>query len=400
MEKIQIKNKVIVFGSSHHNTLGLVRSLGEAGISTYLVLVTKDKDSFVAKSKYLADVFFVNNSKEGLDVIVSKFKDAINKSIIFCSNDDVARTIDANYDCLKDFFFVQNAKASNAILPYFDKFYLTDKAKEWGFDVPYSVILSKDSVLSDQIPFPCITKPLESIKGKKADIIVCYNREKLESVLEKLLFSVDKVLVQEYIEKDYEISILGLSLESQILLPGIIKKIREYPYKKGSSSFACLTKIPIDLNLEPLYRAIKEVGYTGLFSVEFVKRGDKYYFLEINFRNDGNGYVITSAGMNQPYIYCLDVLGLWDGISYNDVKEPYYFMSERTDLYHVAEKRLSFFDWYRDYKKVNCFLRYNKKDLAPTSGSIFSVRLILSVIKRYFYAIIKKDYKSMSNTLL
>ena len=86
-------------------------------------------------------------------------------------------------------------------------------------------------------------------------------------------------------------------------------------------------------------------------------------------------------------------MGLWNGISYNDVKEPYYFMSERTDLYHVAENRLSFLDWYRDYKKVNSFLRYNKKDLAPTSGSIFSVRLILSVIKRYFYAIIKKDYK-------
>ena len=395
MEKIQIKNKVIVFGSSHHNTLGLVRSLGEAGISPYLVLVTKYKDSFVAKSKYLADVIFVNNSKEGLDVIVSKFKDAINKSIIFCSNDDVARIIDANYDCLKDCFFVQNAKASNVILPYFDKFYLTDKAKEWGFDVPYSVILSKDSVLSDQIPFPCITKPIESIKGKKADIIVCYNRKELESVLEKLFVSVNNVLVQEYIEKDYEISILGLSLESQILLPGIIKKIREYPYKKGSSSFACLMPFPSDLNLEPLYKAIKKVGYTGLFSVEFVKRGNKYYFLEINFRNDGNGYVITSAGMNQPYIYCLDVLGLWDGLCYNNVNLPHFFMSENTDLYHIVEKRLSFYEWYKDYKKVNCYLRYNKSDLVPTNGHVFSIMFILSFIKKYFYAVIRKNNKYM-----
>ena len=291
MVDIKIKNKVIVFGSSHHNTLGLIRSLGEVGITPYLVLVTKDNDSFVAKSKYLAEVFVVRDSKEGLDVIISNFKNEIDKPIIFCSNDDVARIIDINYDYLKDLFFVQNAKTSNSILPYFDKAYLGNMAKKWGFDVPYSIVLNRDSVGLEQIPFPCITKPLESIKGKKSDIIVCENKTKLERGLEKLFLYADKVLVQEYIEKDYEVSILGLSLQSQILLPGIIKKIREYPYKKGSSSFACLTKIPIDLNLESLYRAIKEVGYTGLFSVEFVKRGDKYYFLEINFRNDGNGYV-------------------------------------------------------------------------------------------------------------
>ncbi len=385
MVDIKIKNKVIIFGSNHHNTLGLIRSLGEVGIAPYLVLVTKDNDSFVAKSKYLTEVFVVRDSKEGLDVIISNFKNEIGKPIIFCSNDDVARIIDINYDYLKDLFFVQNAKTSNSILPYFNKAYLGNMAKKWGFDVPYSIVLNRDSVGLEQIPFPCITKPLESIKGKKSDIIVCENKTKLEKVLEKLFLYADKVLVQEYIEKDYEVSILGLSLQSQILLPGIIKKIREYPYKKGSSSFACLTKIPIDLNLEPLYRAIKEVGYTGLFSVEFVKRGDKYYFLEINFRNDGNGYVITSAGMNQPYIYCLDVLGLWDGISYNDVKEPYYFMSERSDLLHIAERRLSFCGWYNDYKKTDCFLRYNRYDLAPTKGVIFPIKLIINFIKKYIF---------------
>ena len=49
---------------------------------------------------------------------------------------------------------------------------------------------------------------------------------------------------------------------------------------------------------------IREVGYTGLFSMEFLR--DKYgndYFMEINFRNDGNAISVTEAGVNLPYIW-------------------------------------------------------------------------------------------------
>ena len=31
-------NKVIVIGGFHHNTYGLIRSLGEAGIKSYVIL--------------------------------------------------------------------------------------------------------------------------------------------------------------------------------------------------------------------------------------------------------------------------------------------------------------------------------------------------------------------------
>ena len=34
--------KIIVFGENHHNTLGLIRSLGEIGLFSYLVLVNSN----------------------------------------------------------------------------------------------------------------------------------------------------------------------------------------------------------------------------------------------------------------------------------------------------------------------------------------------------------------------
>ena len=49
--------KIIVFGENHHNTLGLIRSLGEIGLFSYLVLVNSNGlYPFVAKSRYIKKV--------------------------------------------------------------------------------------------------------------------------------------------------------------------------------------------------------------------------------------------------------------------------------------------------------------------------------------------------------
>ena len=60
---------VIIFGCSHHNTLGVIRSLGEKGIPTILILVEDKGYSFVGKSKYLKEVLFVHDENEGIRII-------------------------------------------------------------------------------------------------------------------------------------------------------------------------------------------------------------------------------------------------------------------------------------------------------------------------------------------
>ena len=53
----------IVLGSNHHNTLGLVRSLGEAGHKVYLILI-QSKCNYVNKSKYVSRCFLIDNLEE------------------------------------------------------------------------------------------------------------------------------------------------------------------------------------------------------------------------------------------------------------------------------------------------------------------------------------------------
>ena len=50
-----MNNKVLVIGADHHNTLGIVESLGQKGVKSYVLIVADIKTSFVLKSKYVID---------------------------------------------------------------------------------------------------------------------------------------------------------------------------------------------------------------------------------------------------------------------------------------------------------------------------------------------------------
>ena len=61
-----LKAQPIVIGFSHYNTLGLLRSPGEAGYRPTLVLIRErdsDLSSFVAKSKYIGTCYFTSEDK-------------------------------------------------------------------------------------------------------------------------------------------------------------------------------------------------------------------------------------------------------------------------------------------------------------------------------------------------
>jgi phosphoribosylaminoimidazole carboxylase (NCAIR synthetase) len=79
------------------------------------------------------------------------------------------------------------------------------------------------------------------------------------------------VLLQQYIKRDYEISILGCGLSSGIcLIPAIENKLTLYPKHVGLECLANMQSLedgPIKKSIENLVSA---AGYVGLFSVEMM----------------------------------------------------------------------------------------------------------------------------------
>ena len=43
-----MKNKVLVIGADHHNTLGIVESLGQKGLNSYVLIVGENINSSIS----------------------------------------------------------------------------------------------------------------------------------------------------------------------------------------------------------------------------------------------------------------------------------------------------------------------------------------------------------------
>lgn len=378
-------NRVIILGDDHHNTLGVIRSFGEKGIRTDVV-INYTKHSFVRYSRYIRSFHTIHSEEDVHSCIEQIIYSDTGLVILFCCSDWFISVIDKAYDRYKGrcVCFSAGNQCGGEINRLMSKNLQQAIALEAGLNIPKTWILSRNSSIPDDIVFPCIVKTDLSVEGTKADIVVCETKEALIKNISKNV----NYIVQEYIEKEYELNVLGCAVDhgDNSIIPGVIHKIREYPVGKGSSSFSVLkdyTEYP-HLNVDGIRKMMKLMKYDGLFSVEFVCKDHKCYFLEVNFRNDGNGYIPTSAGVNLPYIWACSVLKLSYDIP--SVSLPHYFMADVRDIFHVKNGTLPFRIWFNDWKRTNCFLLYNKNDKKPFWG--YCKTLFLSAI----YKLIGKKY--------
>ena len=379
-------NKIIIFGSDHHNTLGIIRSLGEKGIKPYAIIFSNSNNSFVLKSKYIKRGWLRKSPIECLDCFTF-FKGDKSKAIIICSCDSAVAILDKYYYNFKDNFYLPLCKEHGRVVELMNKDKITELAVQYNISVPKSWKIINKKIQQD-IDFPCITKSLTSLHGDKSDIVICNSRKELENVIISEKHCKD-FLVQQYIKKDKEISILGAVLfdRKTVVFSGCIDKLREGGI--GSSSFAVMIDNGfIGEEKEKLERLLLFTGYTGLFSAEYLYKEGKFYFLEVNFRNDGNGYVPTCAGLNLPYIWCEScVNGKFLNIKEDILKYPCYFMVEISDFINAINGKITLKRWWIDRCKTDCFLLYNKEDKSPF------YRELRSMITYQFSKLKKKLHK-------
>lgn len=366
MGKLEIKNKVIVFGGSHHNTLGVVRSLGEKGIKPYVFISNKTlTESLVLKSKYVEKGWIYKSDDECLKNIVRNFSDKEKKTIIISTSDTVTSCIDLNFDKLSSDFIIPNGGKQGNLTSLMNKETMNDLAKRVGFHVAKTWLIADDSIYGE-IQYPCITKPLKSIAGSKSDIKICKTPEELKSFVSGRNCK-DRIQVQRFIEREFEYQLIGCSLNGgdEVVIPGFTKIIRA----ASDTNTGLLRYLPVselEFDLDCCQKFVRACNYSGLFSLEFLReKGGKDYFLEINFRNDGNAYSVTAAGINLPYIWVIASLNLDYGYEINRKITPTLVMPELVDVSQMLAGNVSFIKWLKDIKDTDCFIYYNNKDRRP-----------------------------------
>lgn len=358
-------NKIIIFGNCLQNTVGLVRSMGETGHRVDLLIEPcRRSDCFIKHSRYVNKIHWLRRLEDAPDVLLREYAGEKEKPVIFCGSDPTISLLDRNYDRLHPHFLFFNAGKQGRINHFLDKMNTFELAKKCGLRIINTKIISDMHDIPCGIAYPCFIKGASSVKSTKADIHICNSEEELKQSLREGV----EYLAQEYIERDYELNLIGLAYNNgqNICAPCVVRKIRDTV--KRQSAFFRLDDVkehPL-IDLSKIGKFVKEIGYEGIFSVEFLYKKGELYFLEINLRNDACGYIYTAAGANYPllwYKYATGALTPADTAGLR-LRTPFYLMHEN-DMYNIVEGKVSVWQWMRDFHRSGAFFVMNRRDPLP-----------------------------------
>ena len=178
--------------------------------------------------------------------------------------------------------------------------------------------------------------------------------------------------VQSYLVKEKEIIYLGYSYNDEVCIPCVMEKKREFPNGFGGTGLGVFyPDVNKYFDISTLYHLIKSYKYDGLFSIEFIIHNDIPYFLEINFRNDGNGYFPGYGGVNLP----VNLLHRYEGKQNQKhlyITSSFIMMREYNDFKWVIDNKYPLKDWLADIRRTDVFQYWNKNDKKPFLAFISS----------------------------
>ncbi len=382
-----IKN-VVILGNDHTNSLGLIQSIGILGIQVY-AFVWGQKKGIVKSSKYLSHLYSASSPQKCIEKMVEVFKDYPDTIPVLCACDTAAITLEQNSNILKPKFKFEYS-GNYKITQLQEKNLQVKLAEEAGFKIPKSFKISKIEDLDNGIPFsgPYLYKALKSIEGSKADLTICQTENEIRQKVYSTLQKTPRVLIQQYIEHDYEISILGCNLrDGRCIIPAVENKLTIFPKNVGLECLAEIRPLIDSDIITPIKNMLATIGYVGLFSVEMMhsKSTDKFYFTEINLRNDGANSFIRKYGINLPAIHIKDLMGeLTEDDLVFEKTNPGYYIWEMHHIKSLMHGDISFIKWLKEIIKARGGLVLEKKDFKP-------------FIMQFLYPIISKITKSAKN---
>ncbi len=180
---------------------------------------------------------------------------------------------------------------------------------------PYKFAGTKDEfdAAVAKIGYPCVVKPIMSSSGKgqsvvksKADIDYAWNY-----ALEGARGNSDRVIVEGFVDFDYEITLLTISHVAGVSFCAPIGHRQEGgDYQESWQPQAMSEKALKDAQYIS-EKVVKALGGRGLFGVEFFIKGDTVYFSELSPRPHDTGMVtMISQDLSEFALHARAILGL------------------------------------------------------------------------------------------
>lgn len=376
MEGIAMSNVLdhlhIVLCQEHYNPLGIIRSLGEAGISPIAIIVKNSRKQYVGSSKYICRSMYADDITEAISILKKEYSNESNKPFVYITDDYFLEYIDNHYDEFKDLFIFPNAGGNGKISYYMNKDHLNQLARECGISVPNSVVLPKGE-LPKCLKYPIITKAISSTSGAwKEDSFICNTEAELIEAYS--IIKGETMLLQEYIDRAGEFNIDALSVNHGKSV--FLSMLTDFVYLVPGRYSTYLNVKNVDDNdlAQKIRKMIEKIGFEGVFDGEFmIGKDGTTYFLEINFRPNAFNHASTDAGMNCPYLWAKGMLeGEVSEQNYRQIPKGFRYMVENTDFKdRVISKRTNIFKWFWDFVRCESHAFFNIRDIKPFIRAFF-----------------------------
>jgi phosphoribosylglycinamide formyltransferase 2 len=182
------------------------------------------------------------------------------------------------------------------------------KASKYKFVKTYDELI----IASNEIGFPCVIKPIMSSSGYGQSVAKSLDDLKNSfSVAKKARGDSSELIVEEFIEFDYEITLLTVRNGRETIFCEPIGHLQ----KDGDYIFSWQ---PMKMNSQTLEKSKKiakkitdGLGGRGVFGVEFFIKGDEVYFSEVSPRPHDTGMVtMITQSQSEFALHVRAILGL------------------------------------------------------------------------------------------
>ena len=311
-----MKQRVIIIGNSFTSRLCVARSVAPLGYDISVIVITgyrKDgslirKKDYDCYSKYISTVLYCQNSEDSLiRLLLDDCVDKDHKAILFPTSDFAVSTIDNNHDVLAtNFLFPHINHEQGAIVKWMNKERQKALAQKIGLNVAKSTtieIKNGQYLIPDNVNYPCFTKTRSYIIGTKHTLKRCNNKQELLNFVNTLSKKYECTLLVEdfkFIETEY--AVIGFSNGIDVVIPGIIQILS---MAHGSHyGVACKGEVMsvdgFEEVIEKFKKFVLQIGFVGVFDIDFYKSDHEFYFGELNLRIGGSCIAITRMGVNLP----------------------------------------------------------------------------------------------------
>jgi predicted ATP-grasp superfamily ATP-dependent carboligase len=189
-----------------------------------------------------------------------------------------------------------------------DKSLLAELSEKAGLKVPETRVVDGTGV--DGITYPAVVKPVTSSVRVDGTLRLGWVRRidtaaELHAALEWMPGA--SLLVQPYLDGALSAA-CGVFWEGRLLCVEHQVARRIWPPDCGVSSYA--ETVPPDPGLEERIAALLgEIGWSGIFELQFIRRPEGDYVIDLNTRFYGSLALAVSSGLNLPAIWVDLLLG-------------------------------------------------------------------------------------------